>query len=70
MKISTSKGEVHFSFVEEVQHNGIIDDGDKELIHKAIEFYDQKADDILTPRMDMVTISKDATKDEIANLFF
>lgn len=58
------------SFVEEARHNGIIDDGDQELIHNVIEFYNQKADDILTPRIDMVAIPKDATTDEIADIFF
>jgi len=58
------------SFVEEASNNGIIDEGDKELIHNVIEFYDQKADGILTPRIDMVAISKDATMEEVANIFF
>jgi len=58
------------SFVEEARHNGIIDDGDRELIHNVIEFYDQKAKDILTPRIDMAVISKDANTDEIAHIFF
>lgn len=58
------------SIVTEAKHSGVIDEGDKELIHNVIEFYDQKADDILTPRIDMVAISKDATKDEIASRFF
>ena len=58
------------SFVQEAHHTGIIDDGDNELIRNVIEFYDQKAKNILTPRTDMVTISKDAPKEDIAHIFF
>jgi len=58
------------SFVEEARCNGVIDDGDKELIHNVIEFYDQKAEDILVPRIDVASISKDAATDEISELFF
>jgi len=58
------------SFVEEARHSGVIDEDDKELITNVIEFYGQKAEDVLTPRVDMVSISKDATTDKIAALFF
>jgi len=58
------------SFVEEARHSGVIDEGDSTLIQNIIEFYDQKAGDILTPRIDMVTISKSASTEEIAALFF
>ena len=58
------------SVVEEATHSGVIDEGDEELIKNVIEFYDQKAENILTPRMDMVAISKDAETEEIAELFF
>ena len=58
------------SFVDEANHIGVIDDGDKKLIHNVIEFYDQKAKDIFTPRIDVAAISKDATKEEIATIFF
>ena len=58
------------SVVEEATHSGVIDEGDEELIKNVIEFYDQKTEHILTPRMDMITISKDATIEEIAELFF
>lgn len=58
------------SFVEEARHSGVIDESDKELIQNVIEFYGQKAKDVLTPRIDMVTISKDAKEEEISALFF
>jgi CBS domain containing-hemolysin-like protein len=58
------------SFVEEAKNIGVIDEGDKKLIQNIIEYYDQKAENVLTPRVDMVTISKDASSEEISALFF
>jgi len=58
-----------FSVVEEAEHDGVIDEEDKQLIHKAIDFYDRKASDILTPRMNVVGIPKGTTIDEIASSF-
>jgi len=58
------------SVVKEARQNGVIDEGDEELIQNVIELHAQKAKDILTPRVDVVAISKDADTDEIANCFF
>jgi len=58
------------SFVEEAMCSGVIDDDDKELIHNVIDFHDRRALDILTPRIDVAAISKNATTAEIAELFF
>ena len=58
------------SFVEEAKHSGVIDESDRELIQNVIEFYDQKAENVLTPRVDMVAISKDTTAEEISAVFF
>jgi len=57
------------SFVEEAKNTGVIDEGDKELIHNVIEFYGQKAQDVLIPRIDMVAVSKHAAIEEISELF-
>jgi len=57
------------SIVEEASHSGVIDEEDKKLISNVIEFYDQKTENVLTPRMDIIAISKDAAKDEVAQLF-
>ena len=58
-----------FTLVTEAEQEGIIDEDDKELLHNALEFYDQKIKDILIPRMDVTGIPKDATPDEIAEKF-
>lgn len=57
------------SIVEEAKNNGIIDESDNKLIKNIIEFYDQKAEHILTPRMDMVAISKNTATEDIISLF-
>jgi len=57
------------SIVEEAEQEGVIDNEDKELLRNALDFYDQQAKDILTPRMDVIGISKNATTDEITEKF-
>ena len=56
-------------FVEEVEQEGSIDTDEGDLLRNAIEFTAQKAEDILTHRVDLVGISKNATKEEAAKLF-
>lgn len=57
------------TIIEEAEHDGAIDEEDKQLIHSVIDFNDSKAGDILTPRVDIIGISKDATVDEISSAF-
>lgn len=56
-------------FVEEVEQDGSIDNEEGDLLRNAIEFTEQKAEDILTHRVDLVGIPKDATKEEAARVF-
>jgi CBS domain containing-hemolysin-like protein len=56
-------------FVEEVEQEGSIDNSEGDLLRNAIEFTEQKAEDILTHRVDLVGIPKDATKEEAAQVF-
>lgn len=55
--------------VDEVTQEGGIDEDEGKLIRSAIEFTERSAEDILTPRIDLEAISKDAKKEEIALLF-
>lgn len=55
--------------VDEVTQEGGIDEDEGKLIRSAIEFTERSAEDILTPRIDLEAISKDASKEEIALLF-
>lgn len=56
-------------FVDEVEEGGVIDAEESELLKSAIEFNDQEAVDILTPRVDIEGVSHDSTKEEIAQVF-
>ena len=57
------------SIVEEAEQEGVIDKDDKDLLRNALDFYDQKARDILTPRMDVEGISKDSEPEDISARF-
>lgn len=55
--------------VEEANSEGAINDDDKELINNAIDFNDLKASDILTPRVDIVSVDKTDDVNEIMQTF-
>ena len=57
------------SIVEEVEQEGGIDEQESRIIRSAIEFTDEEAVDILTPRIDITAVSTEASKDEIAEVF-
>ncbi len=61
--------EEFLSIVEEAQHDGGIDEQESMLIKSAVEFTEQEAIDILTPRIDITAVSTKATKEEIAAVF-
>lgn len=55
--------------VNEVQQDGSIDENESELLKNVIGFGDLKAQDILTPRVDLEAVSIKATNEEIARHF-
>ena len=55
--------------LEEAQRDGSIDQDEGALLKNAVEFRDLKAEDILTPRVDLKAVSIEATKEEIAAVF-
>ena len=55
--------------VDEVEQEGSIDNDEGDLLRNAIEFTERKAEDILTHRVDLEGIPRDATKEEVAELF-
>ncbi len=57
------------TMVEEAEQDGGIDASDSELIKSVIEFNDQDAGDILTPRVDVIAVSVSDTTDEIKEVF-
>ena len=57
------------TIVAEAQQEGGIDEQESMLIRSAIEFSEQEAKDILTPRIDVEGVSTEASKEEIAKVF-
>lgn len=55
--------------LEEAQRDGSIDKDEGALLKNAVEFRDLEAQDILTPRVDLIAVSVDSTKEEIAESF-
>ncbi len=71
-KIEADKGitdEELITIVEEAETDGYIDENRSELIQNAIAFCELEAQDILTPRVDIVAVSTETSKEEIAELF-
>jgi CBS domain containing-hemolysin-like protein len=52
-------------FIEESTKEGVIESEDKEMIESILEFGDTIVKEIMTPRVDMIYISKDITLDEM-----
>ena len=57
------------SIIEEAEEEGDLDADEGSLIKSAIEFNDLEVSDIFTPRIDITAVSKDATKEELSDLF-
>ena len=57
------------TIIDEAQTEGDIEEDEGELIRSAIEFNDQDASDIMTPRVDVTAIEDTASAEEAANLF-
>lgn len=55
--------------VDEVEQDGSIDNSEGSLLRNVIEFTDLKAEEILTPRVNLAGFEKSAEKEEIARLF-
>ena len=55
--------------VNEVQQDGSIDKNEGELLKNAIDFSEQRAEDILIHRTDLAALPITATKEEVAALF-
>lgn len=57
------------TIVEEAEQQGGIDQEESEMLRNVIEFDDIEAIDIMTPRVDVEAVSRDASHEEIAALF-
>jgi CBS domain containing-hemolysin-like protein len=56
------------TFIDEAQEEGIIERGEEELIRNVVEFGDTVVREIMTPRIDMVCIRREATIRTLRNL--
>ncbi len=65
----TITGDELLNIVDEAESGGGLDEEESDLIRSAITFYECPVGDILTPRVDMVAISKDDTPQDIAAVF-
>ena len=57
------------TIVDEAENEGGIDEQEGKLIRAAIEFNDLDAEDILTPRVDVVAVERNKPAEKIAQLF-
>lgn len=57
------------TIVEEAENEGEIDEHESELIRSAIEFNDLTAEDILTPRVNLVAVDVEDSAEDIARAF-
>ncbi len=57
------------TIVEEAENEGEIDEHESELIRSAIEFNDLTAEDILTPRVELVAVDVEDSLEKIAHTF-
>ena len=57
------------TMIDEAQTEGDIEEDEGELIRSAIEFNDQNAADIMTPRVDVTALEDTASLEEAAELF-
>lgn len=55
-------------FIDEATEEGIIDKGEDELLRSVVEFADTVVREVMTPRVNMVCLRKDATIDNLKDL--
>jgi CBS domain containing-hemolysin-like protein len=56
------------TFIDEATEEGIIDKGEDELLRSVVEFGDTVVREVMTPRVNMVCIRRDATIDNLKDL--
>jgi CBS domain containing-hemolysin-like protein len=56
------------TFIDEATEEGIIDKGEDELLRSVVEFADTVVREVMTPRVNMVCVRKDATIDNLKDL--
>ena len=64
-----STNEELITIIDEAQHEGALDEEDSTLIKSAIEFNNVEVDKILTPRVDIIAVRRNAPMEEIVEVF-
>lgn len=67
-KDTITEGEL-VTMVSEAEKDGELTNRESELIRSAIEFDDVEAQDVLTPRVDVVAVADDTPMDEVTERF-
>ena len=57
------------TMIDEAQTEGDLEAEESELLRSAIEFNDQDASDIMTPRVDVIAVEDTASVEEVAEIF-
>lgn len=57
------------SIVDEIEDEGVLEEDEADLVQSAIEFNDIDAGEVLTPRVDICAIDKNADKETILEMF-
>ena len=57
------------TYVEVGHEDGVIESEEREMIYNVFDFGDAVAKDVMIPRIDMVTVDKEATYDEVMEVF-
>jgi putative hemolysin len=65
---STSSSEAVEALIEAGEEEGIIEEGDRELVRSAVEFGDKVVRELMTPRPEMIAIPGSATLEELLQL--
>ena len=68
-KDDTITGDELLNIVDEAKSGGGLDEDESDLIRSAISFYECPVGDILTPRVDVIAVSKDDSVEKIASVF-
>lgn len=56
--------------IHEIEDEGVLEDREGELVRSALDFDETTVDEAMTPRVDIVSIEKNADVEEIKNVFF
>lgn len=56
--------------IHEIEDEGVLEGGEGELVRSALDFDETTVDEAMTPRVDIVSIEKNADVEEIKNVFF